>query len=263
MDTLKTQMTSLVRGLAASTREREKFVGDMKSQTANLLRSFSHQRQAMAKTLRSELAADRRSRSVDVHALKVNADKMCEGFRQSHGRMRHSLRLSLLRSRKAVATSVTSLRGIFSKELSTVAKTRRHMARSQAAELSKDDRDRAQGTAKMLKHFHVTHRKMAHELAASLATYTQGIKTEVAGLRVYGAPVRKPAPVVKQPVVVSAPENVMRAPPAQEAPAAFKWPIPAQENLLEAAHVKEIQLKNVHVETTRPHDEKSGKSKKK
>jgi len=134
MDNLKTQMKNLVHSIATSTRERAKFVGDVKVQTANLLKSFRNERTAMAKTLRSDLAVDRHSRSVEVHSIRTSADRMCEGFRQSHGRMRHSLRLSLLRSKKAVATSVTSMRGIFAKELATVAKQRRHMANTQSAE---------------------------------------------------------------------------------------------------------------------------------
>jgi hypothetical protein len=226
----------------------------LKVQTANLLNSYRHERTAMANTLMSGLAADHHSRSVEVHAIRTSTAKMCEEFRLSRGRVRHSLRMSLWRSKKAVAASVSSLRGIFAKELVTVAKVRRHMARSQSAELAKDKRHRSHTTARMIKSLHVSHTHMAHELAQSLAEFTKGIKAEVSGLQAYGAPARSRGVAIHKALHANAIPDTHRS-TAQLNPEAFKWPDSAPEKKHHDQPVKVVAA---------PHlDQRPGKPKKK
>jgi len=105
----------------------------------------------------------------------------------------------------------------------------------------------------MIKGFHVSHTNMAHELAESLVSFTRGIKTEVSGLKVYGAPARKTDAAVKHPTQAFDPPIVLRA-PIQASPEPFKWPDSAQK--------REHHAKVAVSESMVSHD-KSGKPKKK
>lgn len=224
MDNLRNQMAALVQGIATSAHERERVIGDIKGQTANMLRAFGRERMAMAKALKAGLVADRMSRSADVLAIRDNTSTMCDGFRQDHVRMRRSLRQSLDQSRETVVTSVASLRVDFAKEradfakvhrhmakaqhagltkdrryrshavaelMSAFAKAHRHMAKAQRAGLAKGSRDRAHTVAELMKDFHVSRGKMAQELTESLAKSMQEIKTQVSDIGWSGAPYLK------------------------------------------------------------------------
>src|SRR3990172_372595 len=115
MSNLKNQMEVLALGIASSARECKMAVGDNKVQTAMMLKAFGLERMAMAKDLKSGFAADHGSRLANVHTIRANAGKMCEGFFRDHVRMRRSLQQRLAKSTEAVADSVASLRADFSK----------------------------------------------------------------------------------------------------------------------------------------------------
>lgn len=187
MDNLKNQVAALMQGIATSACERANVIAEMKIQTANMLRAFGRERMAMAKALKSDLASDRMSRSADVLAIRDKTSMMCEGFHQDHGRMRRSLRQKLIQSRKAVMTSVASLRVAFAKERVGFSKAHRQMAKAQRAGGIKGRRDRSHAVAELMKEFHASHGKMAHELTQSLVKSTQAIKAQVAGLSWSGA----------------------------------------------------------------------------
>lgn len=191
MDNLRNQVAALRQGIATSACERANVIAEIKIQTANMLRAFGRERMAMAKALKSDLASDRMSRSADVLAIRDKTSMMCEGFRQDHGRMRRSLRQRLIQSRKAVMTSVASLRVAFAKERGGFSKVHRQMAKARRAGGIKGRRDRSHAVAELMKDFHASHGKMAHELAQSLAKSTQAIKAQVAGLSWSGASVLK------------------------------------------------------------------------
>lgn len=237
MNNLRTQMAALMQGIASSASERGRVVSDIKAQTADTLRAFGHERMAMAKALKSGLVAGRVSRSADVLAIRDNASAMCTGFHQDHGRMRHSLRRSLIQSREAVVSSVTSLCVEFSKDRADFAKVLRHTTKAQRAELGKDRRhrshavaglmrafskahrhmakaqraglakgrrDRAHTMTGLMQDFHVSRRNMANELAHSLAESRQGTKTHVSGLTWPGATLLKTSEHVHLPAQISA-----------------------------------------------------------
>lgn len=184
MDDFRNQMAALMQGIAASACERERVIAEIRLKTANMLRAFGRERMAIAKALQSDRASDRMVRSAEVSAIRDQARVICEGFCQDHGRMRRSLRQRLTQSRKAVMTSVASLRLDFSKQ-------HRQMAKAQRAAGVNRRRDRSHAVAELMKHFHASHSKMAHELARSLAESTQVIKAQVAGLRWPGASFQK------------------------------------------------------------------------
>lgn len=222
-------MATLVPGIASAASERERVVGDIKLQTANMLHAFGRERRAMVKTLKSELAADRVSRSAEVLAIRNNASEMSNRFRQKHVLMRHSLRQSLVESREAVGASVASLFIDFSKErtdffkahhrmgkaqcaglakdrrdrshamaelMRSFTKAHRHMARVQWAGLAKGRRDRSQTVAELMQGFHVSRGKMVRELAKSLAKTTQVTKVQVSSSNWSPALLLKPSVVV-------------------------------------------------------------------
>lgn len=161
MSNIRKHMAVLVPGIAAAASERERVVGGIKLQTANMLRAFGRERRAMVKTLKSELVTDCVSRSVDVLAIRDNASKMSNGFRQNHVLMRHSLRQSLVESREAVATSVASLLVDFSNDRADFAKAFRRMAKAQGAGLAKDRRDRSHAVSELIRSFTKAHHHMA------------------------------------------------------------------------------------------------------
>ncbi|MDP2761132.1 MAG: hypothetical protein Q8O64_12145 [Sideroxyarcus sp.] len=161
MDNLRNQMASLMQGIATSAHERERVIGNIKEQTANMLRAFGRERTAMAKALEACLVGDRMSRSADVRAIRDNTSTMCEGFRQDQVRLRRSLRQSLDQSRETVVTSVASLRVDFAKERADFAKVHRHMAKAQRAGLIKDRRYRSHAVAELMSAFAKAHRHMA------------------------------------------------------------------------------------------------------
>lgn len=183
MDNLRNQMAALMQGIATSAHERERVIGDIKEQTANMLRAFGRERTAMAKALKACLVGDRMSRSADVRAIRDNTSTMCEGFRQDQVRLRRSLRQSLDQSRETVVTFVASLRVDIAKERADFAKVHRHMAKAQRAGLTKDRRYRSRAVVELMKDFHVSRGKMAQELVESLAKSTQEIRYQVSGLK--------------------------------------------------------------------------------
>lgn len=169
MSNIRKHMAVLVPGIASAASEREGLVGDIKLQTANMLRAFSRERRAMVKSLKSELVADRVSRSAEVLAILDNANEMSNGFRQDHGIMRHALLQSLVESKQAVGTSVASLFNEFSKERADFSKAHRCMAKAQCAGLAKDRRDRSHAVAELMRSFTKAHRHMAQVQWAGLA----------------------------------------------------------------------------------------------
>jgi len=162
-------MAVLVPGIASAASERERVVGDIKLQTANMLRAFGRERRAVVKSLKSELVADCVSRSAEVLAILDNANEMSNGFRQDHGIMRHALLQSLVESKQAVGTSVASLLNEFSKERADFFKAHRRMAKAQCAGLAKDRRDRSHAVAELMRSFTKAHRHMAQVQWADLA----------------------------------------------------------------------------------------------
>jgi hypothetical protein len=237
MNNLQTEMAALRQGIASSADERGRVVADIKAQTNHMLRAFSHERMAMAKTLQSELTAGRVSRSAEVLAICHDASTMCAGFHQDHGRMRRSLRQSLDQSSEALVKSVATLRAGCSEDRATFAKTYRHMAKAQCAALSKDRRNRSHAVARLLHafskaHLHMaktqragltkghrdrSHRvnelmqgfflsrgKMTRELARSLAEARQQTRTQVSGLTWPAATSAKASEPVDHPAQISA-----------------------------------------------------------
>ena len=97
--------------------------------------------------------------------------------------MRRSLHRRLAQSTEAVATFVASLRTDFAKERAGFTKAHRHMAKAQRTGLAKDRRDRALDVAELINNFHASRGEMAHELAESLAKFTQNVRFRVAGLK--------------------------------------------------------------------------------
>ena len=188
---LKDQMEVLAHGIASSARECKMAVGDSKIETAMMLRAFGLERMAMAKDLKSRLAADHVSRLADVRTIRANAGRMCEGFFRDHVRMRRSLQQSLAKSTATVANSVASLCADFAKGRADSVKAHRHMIKAQRAGLTKDRRDRSREVTALMNDFHVSRAKMAQELAASLAKSTQEIKSQVSGLKWFRAALNK------------------------------------------------------------------------
>lgn len=220
MNNLRHQKAALAQGNANLADERKKVVGNIKAQTNKMLHAFRRERMAMAKTLKSELAADRMNRSAEVLSIRDNAIKMGTGFLQDHALMRHGLRQRLLESREDVMTSVASLlvdfsedRAAFSKahDLMTKAqcealtkdrrnrsrgvaelmrsftKAHRHMAKTQRAGLVKERRDRSRAVVELMRHFRTSRGVMAQELAANLKTSRQETIASISGLRWSGA----------------------------------------------------------------------------
>ncbi len=286
MDNLRNQMAALVQGIATSARERERVIGEIKGQTANMLRAFGRERTAMASALKTSLAADRMSRSADVLAICDNTSTMCDGFRQDHVRMRRSLRQGLDQSREAVVSAVASLRVDFDKERVAFAKSYRHMVKAQHADLTKDRRDRSNAVAALMKgfakahhhmakaqhaeltkerrdrshtvaelmqDFHVSRGKMAQELAASLAKSMQDIKDQVSGLS--GSWV----PHLKTSQAVNLPASLLAEQPVEE----LLEPISASAHEPEKEEVEERQEKTAIGEAARHIVGKPGKPKKK
>lgn len=208
MDNLRNQMAALMQGIATSAHERERVIGNIKEQTANMLRAFGRERTAMAKALEACLVGDRMSRSADVRAIRDNTSTMCEGFRQDQVRLRRSLRQSLDQSRETVVTFVASLRVDFAKERADFAKVHRHMAKAQRAGLTKDRRYRSRAVVELMKDFHVSRGKMAQELTESLAKFRQETKAQVCGMNWYGASLLKTSEGVNLPASLLAEQPV-------------------------------------------------------
>lgn len=183
MGTMKEQMDCLTRGIATAARERYVSVGESKVQTAGMLARFRRERAEAAQALTSELADDRASRSDDVGASLANARTMCRDFRAAELRTRRQLRRSLADSTRAVVSVVAALRAKAANGRAECARTQHQMAKAQRASLAQDRRDRSRDVAELLSHIHASRRKMAHDLADSLATCMRGLVAEVSGLR--------------------------------------------------------------------------------
>lgn len=151
MGNLRSQMEALAQGIATSAREREMAVGDSKAQTASMLLAFGQERAAM----------------------------------------RRGLRRRLVQSTEATADYVVALRTDFSRSRADFNKAYRHMIKAQHAWLSKDRRDRSGNVAELINGFHISHGKMARDLAESLAKSTQKVKSQVSGLNGFGALLEK------------------------------------------------------------------------
>lgn len=183
MGNLRVQMDGLAQGIATSAHERMMAVGDSQAQTASMLLAFGRERTAMAKALKSGLAADRVGRSINLYALRADAGVLCERLRRDHVHMRRSLRRKLGQSSEAVATFVAALRADFAKGRANFAKAHRHMAKAQRTGLAKDRRERALDVVELINNFRASRGEMAHELAESLAKSTQNVRFRVAGLK--------------------------------------------------------------------------------
>lgn len=147
MGNLKDQMEALAQGIATSARQREMAVGDSKAQTASMLLAFGQKRAAMRRGLRRRLA----------------------------------------QSTEATANDVVALRTDFARSRADSNKAYRHMIKAQHAWLSEDRRDRSGNVAELMNGFHISHGKMARDLAESLAKSTRKVKSEVSGLNGFGA----------------------------------------------------------------------------
>lgn len=185
----KHMATPLVPGRASAAHERRRVVADIKAQTANALRAFGRERKVMAKTLRSDLAADQMSRSGEVHQILENANEKGSEFRQDHELMRNNLRHSLVESREAVVSAVSSLFIDFSKERADFSKAHQDMAQTLKSGLAADRmglsaevleiRHHADEVSKGLRQDRAL---MRHELRRSLAQSRQAVGTSVASL---------------------------------------------------------------------------------
>lgn len=185
----KHMATPLVPGRASAAHERQRVVADIKAQTANALRAFGQERKVMARTLRTDLAADQLIRSDEVHQILENASERGSEFRQDHELMRNNLRQSLVDSREAVVSAVTSLFIDFSKERADFSKAHQDMAQTLKSGLAAD---RMGLSAEVLEIRHNAgevsnglrqdHGLMRHELRRSLAQSRQAVGTSVASL---------------------------------------------------------------------------------
>lgn len=227
MSNIGKHMAALVPGIASAASERERVVGDIKLQTANMLRAFGRERRAMVKTLKSELVADRVSRSVEVLAIRDNASEMSHGFRQDHALMRHSLRQSLVESREAVGGSVASLFIAFSKERTEFFKAHHRMGKAQCAGLTKDRRDRSHAVAELMRSFTRAHRHMARVQWASLAKgrrdRSQTVAELMQGFHVSRL-VKRPAAYIPAPITALRREAVKPLPETAESLVKPPWP---------------------------------------
>ena len=169
MGNLRDQMEALAQGIVTATRERKMAVGDNKAQTASMLSGFGREHAAMARALKSGLAAGCLDRSANVGMMR-------EVFRRDHDRMGFDLQQKLVQSTEAVATFVAALRADFNKAHS-------HMTKAQRAGLAKDRRDRSREVTDLMNNLQVSRGEMAQELAESLAKSTQEIKSQVSGSR--------------------------------------------------------------------------------
>lgn len=260
MSNIGKHMEALVPGIASAASEREKVVGDIRRQTAHMLRDFGRERRAMAKVLKSDLAADRKSMSVDVLAIR-------EGFRRDHLHMRRSLRKSLLQSREAVVNYVAFLRVDFAMERASFSKMLRHTTKAQCSALAKGRRDRSHAVVDLIKGFHASRGAMAQELADTLAKSTQGIKAQVSDLRGSVAPMLKASSAVKHPAQEISPQSASAhggsSLSVEHGAAPFTWPISAPEHKPEHAHPNEYQAKTAIADAGRYIVGKPGKPKKK
>ena len=182
----KNMATSKASGTTSAARERGRAVAEIKAQTADALRSFESERTAMAKALKTELAADRvnrsaevleirdnasamsqefrqahelmretlrqslvsdrLSRSAEVLAIRDDASAMSQGFRQDHGQMRRDLRQALVESKQDVSNAVAALFHEFDADRAEFTKALRRMAAAQGASLARDRRERARSS---------------------------------------------------------------------------------------------------------------------
>lgn len=267
MSNIGKHMEALVPGIASAASEREKIVGNIRLQTAHMLRDFGRERRAMAKVLKSDLATDRKSMSVDVLAIRDQSNMMREGFRRDHLHMRRSLRKSLLQSREAVVNYVAFLRVDFAMERASFSKMLRHTTKAQCSALAKGRRDRSHAVVDLIKGFHASRGAMAQELADTLAKSTQGIKAQVSDLRCSVAPMLKAGSAVKHSVQNVAPRSVSAHSGAslskEQVAEPFTWPISAPAHKLEHAHPAKFHEKPAAAEAGWNNVGKSGKPKKK
>ena len=168
MSNIKKYMTTLMPGIVSAANERERAVGDIKLQTASMLNTFNCERRAMVKALKSELLADRVSRSAEVLTMRTNASKMSSGFRQNHLHMRHKLRQRLVESRESVSLSVASMMLVFSKRRHDFHEAHRHMVNAMCSGLAQGRRERSNAVTDLLQSFARAHRHMAKVQYASL-----------------------------------------------------------------------------------------------
>lgn len=221
----------------------------------------------MAKVLKSDLATDRKSMSVDVLAIRDQSNMMREGLRRDHLHVRRSLRKSLLQSREALVNYVALLRVDFAMERASFSKMFRHTTKTQCSALAKGRRDRSHAVVNLIKGFHASRGAMAQELADTLAKSTQGIKAQVSDLRCSVAPMLKAGSAVKLPAQTilhqSVPAHSGASLSVEHAATPFTWPTSVPEQQPENDPPEKFPAKTAIAEAGRYIVGKLGKPKKK
>ena len=261
MNNMRNQMQASMPGMSAAACERARVVGDIKVQTADMLRAFCRERTAMVKALKSELATDRMNRSCNLLAIRQQTNAMCDGFRRDHRGMRRTLRKSLSASTQSVVNYVAALRVDVAKERANFSKMFDQMSKAQHAVLVKDRRLRSHAVDNLIKGFHVTRAAVAQQLVDTLAKSTQGIRAQVLDLRCSVAPMLRMGSAVSQPAQMASqrPDSLKN----QSAAQSFSWPDPNPESKTDHPQAEMYQPKSVSVDTGWHHEGKQGKSKKK
>jgi hypothetical protein len=261
MNNMRNQMQASFPGNSAGARERAQVIGDIKAQTANMLRAFGRERTAMVKAMKSELSTDRMSRSSSLLAIRQQTNAMCDGFRRDRGGMRRTLRKSLRESTQSIVNYVAALRVEVAKERADFSKIFDQMSATQHAALVSDRRLRSGAVDNLIKGFHVTRVAMTQQLADTLAKSTQAIRAQVLDLRCSVAPMLRASASVSLPAQSvsqrsASPKNESTAEP-------FSWPVSEPERAPVNSQVAAPQEKAARADAGWHHEGKQGKSKKK
>jgi hypothetical protein len=244
-------------GMSAAAFERARVIGDIKVQTANMLRAFGRERTAMVKALKSELATDHMNRSCNLLAIRQHTNAMCDGFRRDHRGMRRTLRKSLNESTQSVVNYVAALRVEVAKERANFSNMFDQMSKTQHAALVKDRRLRSCAVDNLINGFHVTRVAVAQKLADTLSKSTQGIRAQVLELRC------SVAPMLKSGTAVSQSTTRMVSPKSESVAESFSWPTSNTESKPDNPQAEMHQAKSANADNAWHNGGKQGKSKKK
>jgi hypothetical protein len=261
MNNMRNQMQASVPGMSAAACERARVVGDIKVQTANMLRAFGRERMAMVKALKSELATDRMNRSCNLLAIRQHTNTMCDGFRRDHRGMRRTLRKSLSESTQSVVNYVATLRVEVAKERASFSTMFDQMSKTQHAALVQDRQLRSHTVDNLIKGFHVTRAAVAQKLADTLSKSTQGIRAQVLDLRCSIAPMLRARAAVVHPAQ-TAPQMPVSL-ESQSVAEPFSWPTSHPESKPDNSQAEIRQAKSANVDSGWHNEGKHGKSKKK
>jgi hypothetical protein len=261
MNNMRNQMQAAVPGMSAGALERAQVIGDIKVQTANMLRAFGRERAAMVKAMKSELATDRMSRSSSLLAIRQQTNAMCDGFRRDHGGMRRTLRKSLRESTQSIVNYVAALRVEVAKERADFSKIFDQMSTTQHAALVSDRRLRSCAVDNLIKGFHVTRVAMAQQLTDALAKSTQAIRAQVLDLRCAVAPMLRAGTPVSQPAQAASQRSA--SPKNESIAEPFSWDASNPERAPGNPQVATPQEKSARADASWHHEGKQGKSKKK